>query len=329
MKRYLFTILFASAITNVFSQTNKFPDNGNAGIGTVNPQANLDIFRAYDANNTRSLKMYYQGSWGFASYASSFRFLDIESTEGGKILQLSGYGMGLGFDPPAYLSPDKLYVNGNVGIGTTAPITTLQVQNANTSYASTLVLKNTANHIAARAGITLENDNGNQTMFYKQASGNSDANDLILYSSAGDTRVYTSGAERFRITNSGNIGIGTTDPKGYKLAVAGNMIAESVKVQLKGSWADYVFEDDYKLKTLEETEAFVKKNKHLPEIPSAAEVKTNGIDVGEMNAKLLKKIEELTLHLIEKEKKDNDQQKQIDLLKVQVDNLLKSNKKSK
>jgi len=315
MKRYLFTILFASAITNVFSQTNKFPDNGNAGIGTVNPQANLDIFKSYDANNNRSLKMYYQGSWGFASYASSFRFLDIESTEGGKILQLSGYGMGLGFDPPAYLSPDKLYVNGNVGIGTTTPITTLQVQNANTSYASTLVLKNTANHIAARAGITLENDNGSQTMFYKQASGNSDANDLILYSSAGDTRVYTSGAERFRITNAGNIGIGTTDTKGYKLAVAGNMIAESVKVQLKGSWADYVFEDDYKLKTLEETEAFVKKNKHLPEIPSAAEVKNNGVDLGEMNVRLLQKIEELTLQVIELNKTVKQQQLQINTLK--------------
>jgi len=128
---------------------------------------------------------------------------------------------------------------------------------------------------------------------------------------------------------NGNIGIGTTDPKGYKLAVAGNMIAESVKVQLKGSWADYVFEDDYKLKTLEEMEAFVKKNKHLPEIPSAAEVKNNGIDLGEMNVRLLQKIEELTLHLIEKEKKDNDQQKQIDLLKLQIDDLLKSNKKSK
>lgn len=127
----------------------------------------------------------------------------------------------------------------------------------------------------------------------------------------------------------GNVALGTTDTKGYKLAVAGNMIAESVKVQLKGSWADYVFEDDYKLKTLEETEAFVKKNKHLPEIPSAAEVKNNGIDLGEMNVRLLQKIEELTLHLIEKEKKDNDQQKQIDLLKVQVDKLLKSNKKSK
>lgn len=124
---------------------------------------------------------------------------------------------------------------------------------------------------------------------------------------------------------NGNIGIGTTDPKGYKLAVAGNMIAESVKVQLKGSWADYVFEDDYKLKTLEETEAFVKKNKHLPEIPSAAEVKTNGIDVGEMNATLLRKIEEMTLQMIQLNKTVKKQQVSITNQQIEI-NKLKKNK---
>lgn len=327
MKKTILTLLITSVGSVAFSQTNKFPDNGNVGIGTVNPQANLDIFRSYDANNTRSLKMYYQGSWGFASYASSFRFLDIESTEGGKILQLSGYGMGIGFDPPAYSSPDKLYVNGNVGIGTTAPATTLQVQNASTNYASTLTLKNTANHIAARAGVTLENDQGNQTIFYKQASGNSDANDIILYSSAGDTRVYTSGAERFRITNAGNVGIGTDAPKD-KLSVNGNIRAREIKVETQ-YWPDYVFAKDYLLPSLKEMERHIKEKGHLEGIPSATEVKNNGVDLGEMNAKLLQKIEELTLHLIEKEKKDNDQQKQIDILKVQVDSFLKSNKKSK
>jgi len=100
----------------------------------------------------------------------------------------------------------------------------------------------------------------------------------------------------------GNVGIGTADPKGYKLAVAGNMIAESIKVQLQSSWADYVFDEDYELPKLNEIESFVKKNKHLPGIPSAAEVKSEGIDLGEMNEKLLKKIEELTLHLIEQNK---------------------------
>lgn len=88
---------------------------------------------------------------------------------------------------------------------------------------------------------------------------------------------------------NGNVGIGTTNTKGYKLAVAGNLIAESVKVQLQSSWADYVFEDTYKPLSLRELEQFVKTNKHLPEIPSAKEVEKNGINLGEMNVKLLKK----------------------------------------
>jgi hypothetical protein len=101
----------------------------------------------------------------------------------------------------------------------------------------------------------------------------------------------------------GNVGIGTQDTKGYKLAVAGNMIAESVKVQLQSAWPDYVFEKDYSLPSLEQTEKHIKEKGHLPGIPSAAEVKAEGIEVGDMNAKLLKKIEELTLYLIQQNKK--------------------------
>ena len=117
---------------------------------------------------------------------------------------------------------------------------------------------------------------------------------------------------------AGNVGIGAYDTKGYKLAVAGNMIAESVKVQLQGSWADYVFDDDYKLQPLSEVEAFVKKNKHLPEIPSAEAAKTHGIDLEDMNAKLLKKIEELTLHLIDMKKGMEKQDKEIQDLKSKI-----------
>ena len=124
---------------------------------------------------------------------------------------------------------------------------------------------------------------------------------------------------------NGNIGVGTTDPKGYKLAVAGNMIAESVKVKLQVTWPDFVFSRSYRLPTLSETEAYFKEKGHLPGIPSAADVKANGIDLGEMNAKLLQKIEELTLHLIEQDKQvkillqDNTlQKKDIEFLKSRL-----------
>jgi len=122
----------------------------------------------------------------------------------------------------------------------------------------------------------------------------------------------TSGSEKMRISTLGNVSIGSPDARGYKLAVAGNMIAESVKVKLQGAWPDYVFNKDYRLPSLEETEKHIKEMGCLPGIPSAAEVKENGIEVGEMNAMLLRKIEELTLYLIE-------QKKELD--KVKADNI--------
>ncbi len=98
-----------------------------------------------------------------------------------------------------------------------------------------------------------------------------------------------------------NVGIGTTDTQGYRLAVAGNVIAEGVKVELQGNWPDFVFLKDFDLMNLDELRKFIKENGHLPNIPSAKMVEENGIDLGVMNAKLLQKIEELTLYLLSQE----------------------------
>lgn len=89
----------------------------------------------------------------------------------------------------------------------------------------------------------------------------------------------------------------------YKLAVSGKMICEEVKVELNANWPDYVFSDNYKLPSLHEIEKFIADNKHLPNIPSAKEVEKSGIELGEMNRKLLEKIEELTLYIIEQNKR--------------------------
>jgi hypothetical protein len=110
------------------------------------------------------------------------------------------------------------------------------------------------------------------------------------------------GTEKVTILNNGNVGIGTTDTKGYKLAIAGKAIAEEIVVKLQSAWPDYVFENSYTLTSLTQLEQYIQKNKHLPDVPSVEEVKTNGISVGEMNVILLKKLEELTLHLIEQQK---------------------------
>ncbi|MDQ0638312.1 hypothetical protein QF042_001877 [Pedobacter sp. W3I1] len=98
----------------------------------------------------------------------------------------------------------------------------------------------------------------------------------------------------------GNFGIGTINPQD-KLTVAGKIGAQEIKVSTNAG-ADFVFEPGYKLPDLNELEKFVKTNKHLPEIPTAKEMIENGINLGELNVKLLQKVEELTLHLIEKDK---------------------------
>lgn len=112
---------------------------------------------------------------------------------------------------------------------------------------------------------------------------------------------YTSTNVRMLITNAGNVGIGTMEPQS-KLAVNGTITTKEVVVTTEG-WADYVFDDDYKLMPLAEVEKHIKTEKHLPHIPSAKEVKENGISLGDMQTKMMAKIEELTLHMIAQNKK--------------------------
>lgn len=103
-------------------------------------------------------------------------------------------------------------------------------------------------------------------------------------------------------------------PLGYTLAVKGKIISEGIKIMNITSWADYVFDSNYKLMKLSDVENFVKTNKHLPDIPSEKEVKENGLDAENMQMLLLKKIEELTLYVIEQEKKIIEQNKKIKTL---------------
>lgn len=138
------------------------------------------------------------------------------------------------------------------------------------------------------------------------------------YPGLGMWRFWNGGwYEAMRIGANGDVAIGTTDPKGHKLAVAGSIIAEKVKVKMLANWPDFVFDANYKLPSLQQLEAFIITNKHLPEIPSAKEMEENGHDLGEMNKKLLQKVEELTLYLIDLQKQVNSQKEEIKLLKKQ------------
>jgi hypothetical protein len=182
---------------------------------------------------------------------------------------------------------------GLVGIGTTTPLGKLQVH-ANNPRNNTLPC------------LLISSANG---------GGNVSTVEVVNYSNPGSGWVPS---KDFWINPNGVVGIkkslriGTTEATGafanYKLSVDGDMIAKRCVVQVD-NWADFVFNEDYLLPTLNEVEQFVKENKHLPGVPNEQEIKDKGVDVGEMNKILMQKVEELTLYMI-------SQQKEIDTLKA-------------
>lgn len=178
--------------------------------------------------------------------------------------------------------------DGNVGIGTTTPSSTLHVEGNN------MILEQNDNILrfdADNGGVEIGSSTNLITFWY-----NGQYNKL----KAGELEIYN-GSTQFIVQSGGNVGIGTASPQ-YKLDVRGPAHFCKVIVESSG-WCDYVFEDDYELMSLGELESFITMNKHLPGIPTEEEVAENGVDLSEMNKKLLKKVEELSLYIIEQEKR--------------------------
>jgi hypothetical protein len=132
----------------------------------------------------------------------------------------------------------------------------------------------------------------------------------------------------FTIMDNGNVGIGSNAPA-YKLQVEGQAWAHAYRTAAGTNYPDYVFESSYKLPSLRELEEYIKQNHHLPEIPSAAEVQKDGINIGDQQERLLKKIEELTLYVIDQNKKQEAQNEKLELLEKKVNELTKENNKLK
>jgi hypothetical protein len=189
----------------------------------------------------------------------------------------------LGLAMNSFAQTNNFNPNGNVGIGIYNPQSLLHIANGD------VLLQNTT---TGYPSLWAKNVNGSQTLRL-------DYNSLRI--EGGDGYIRTTGT--FILNDiGGNVAIGTNNAQGYKLAVNGIAIFEGVKVKLITNWPDYVFQRDYQLMPIAELERFLQQNKHLPGIPSAAEVEKEGLDLGSNQAALLKKIEELTLYIIEQNK---------------------------
>lgn len=206
---------------------------------------------------------------------------------------------------------------GKVGIGTTAPASQLHTTGTvrfagltNDNTKDRVIVSDANGNLSYRDAATLGGSSTNGWVF----GGNAvPASSTLGTTSNYDLPVITNNIERMRIGANGNVGIGTTAISNFKLSVEGNIRARKVRVD-PDVWADYVFENNYNLRPLKEVEQYIQQEKHLPDVPSAAEIKKEGLDVGDNQAVLLRKIEELTLYVIQQQKQLEAQQQKIELL---------------
>ena len=287
---------------NKFSVNGNADISGNVGIGTIAPSNKLSVIGNADVDGSLSI--------GLNNPQPQHKLTVLGNS------YFNG-NVGIGYvNPPNKISVDgNADISGNVGIGTTTPTNKLSVI-GNANISGNVGLGNSNPH----APLQFNSDYFNRKIVLFESANNDHQyfgygiNTAVLRYQVGHTgadHVFYAGTssststELMRITGSGKVSIGGgATPGSYKLYVGGGILTERLKVALSssGSWADYVFADDYKLMPLDEVEKFVKEHNHLPNVPSADAMVESGIDVATIDAKLMEKIEELTLYMIEMKK---------------------------
>ena len=310
------------------------------GIGTPTPAVKLEI----STNSSTEANALRLTNTGWASYMSTsleFKTGNLKSVPTAKISSIMN-GSGSAGDRLGFFVQDNgtnpnnsplveklsLLPNGNVGIGITKPYQKLHV-NGNIGIglmSGTEAEGFRIDYVDGGSGTTtFKNNRWGGDIYFKRNSSQGERTQFLfggagehymnIYNSNNEVKVrFVSGGNSY--LNGGNVGIGTTTPD-EKLAVNGNIHTKEVRVDLIG-WPDFVFNKNYNLPTLKEVEQHIKEKGHLKDIPSVEEVSKNGIFLGDMNAKLLQKIEELTLYTINQEKILGSQEKEIANLKNQT-----------
>lgn len=259
------------------------PDNiaiGEVEWDTVNTRYRIPISHLVTTQNSYTVKVRLFGHNGTAANIKTY-------------LGISGqYNR-------AALARNIVNYNAPVGIGTKNPQGKLEIGSFSTSQGLILNYGNAVGQISA---IDLK-ANGITNGFIGMQMVDNANGDLWLGSSAGKSMT---------IYRNGNIGVGTDAPS-EKLSVNGNIKTRKLYVT-QTAWPDYVFDSSYELTPLAAVGQFIKQYKHLPEIPSAKEIKEKGISVGDNQSLLLKKIEELTLYLLQQDEKIKCLEKQVNRL---------------
>jgi hypothetical protein len=321
---------FTVSSTGLMAQ-NTFPGSGNVGIGTTSPNAPLEVRRngypfirisGYGGQNAvAGLELCPNDPQNL--YLPSTRIIATDDGNYGAVMQIQSKVPGaIGNN---LLSRLTITNQGNVGIGTDEPHTKLLV-NGDMSVGGYNDNMGQLNKLYFNIGRDFAGSNSDP-MWIGQFNAAGDASELRVNLGDGvdfNDRLVIGSTYHIdgkwypgmTVTNSGVVGIGTQkiNEAGYRLFVESGIRTRKVKVD-QDTWADYVFHANYRLRPLSEVEAYIQQNHHLPEVPSEEEVKKDGIDLGNNQATLLKKVEELTLYLIDQNKKLQDVEKEMKEMK--------------